>query len=100
LSSLVARARSSITGSHTPSYREVALFFTRRFPAAVYRARWWWIGVGVAFIGVAVVLGWWVAAHPDVQSSVATPDQVRQLVDQDFASYYSSHPAGAFAFQV
>ena len=37
---------------------------------------------------------------PDVQSSVATPDQVRQLVDQDFASYYSSHPAGAFAAQV
>jgi uncharacterized membrane protein SpoIIM required for sporulation len=35
-----------------------------------------------------------------VQGSIATPDEVRQLVDQDFASYYSSHPAGAFAFQV
>ena len=32
--------------------------------------------------------------------SIATPEEVRQLVDQDFASYYCSHPAGAFAAQV
>src|SRR5205823_6635861 len=59
LSSLVARARSAVTGSRSPSTREVALFLTRRFPAAVYRARGWWISVGVAFVGVGVALGWW-----------------------------------------
>ena len=32
--------------------------------------------------------------------SIATPEEMRQLVDQDFATYYSSHPAGAFAAQV
>ena len=83
-----------------PGYREVALFFIRRFPAAVYRARWWWLTTGAAFVAVAFALAWWVYANPDVQSSIATPDEVRQLVEQDFASYYSSHPAGAFAFQV
>ena len=43
LSGLVARARSAISGSHNPAWREVALFFTRRFPAAVYLSRRWWI---------------------------------------------------------
>jgi len=100
LSSLVARARAAVTGTASPSYREAALFVTRRFPAAVYRARAWWITVGLAFVSVSVALGTWVATHPDVQAALATPDAVRQLVDQQFASYYSSHPAGAFAAQV
>ncbi len=100
LSTLVARARSVVTASGAPAYREVALFVTRRFPAAVYRARWWWLSAGAGFLLVAFALAWWVYANADVQASIATPDEVRQLVDQDFASYYSSHPAGAFAFQV
>ena len=83
-----------------PAYREVATFFLRHFPAAVYRARWWWVAPAPAFVVVAVALGGWVAHNPDVQASIATPDEVRQLVDQDFASYYCSHPAGAFAAQV
>ena len=100
LSGLVARARGVVTASGVPAYREVGLFFLRRFPAAVYRARWWWLSVAAGFVVVAIALAWWVYANPDVQGSIATPDEVRQLVDQDFASYYSSHPAGAFAFQV
>ena len=35
-----------------------------------------------------------------MQASIAAPEQIRQLVSQDFASYYSSHPAGSFAAQV
>jgi uncharacterized membrane protein SpoIIM required for sporulation len=100
LSSLVARARGVVTASGAPAYREVALFFGRRFPAALYRTRYWWLTVGAVFVAVALALAWWVLANPDVQARLATPDQVRQLVDQNFASYYSSHPAGAFAFQV
>jgi uncharacterized membrane protein SpoIIM required for sporulation len=100
LSAMVAGARGVVTASGVPAYREIALFFLRRFPAAVYRARWWWLASGGAFLVVAFALAWWVYANPSVQGSIATPDEVRQLVDQDFASYYSSHPAGAFAFQV
>jgi uncharacterized membrane protein SpoIIM required for sporulation len=100
LSSLVARARSVVTGTRGLTARDAALFVTRRFPAAVYRARRWWVSVGLAFVVVSVALAWWVASHPDVQAALATPDEVRQLVDHDFAGYYSAHPAAAFAAQV
>ena len=100
LSGLVTRARGVVTAPGVPAYREIATFFLRHFPAAVYRARWWWVSAGAAFVLVAATLALWVAHNPDVQGSIATPQEVRQLVDQDFASYYSSHPAGAFAFQV
>lgn len=100
LSSLVARSRGAVTGSRATSGRDIAAFFLVKFPAAVYRARWWWISTGVAFVLVAFALACWVAANPDVQNSLIPPAEVRQLVDQDFASYYSSHPAGSFAFQV
>jgi len=100
LSGLVTRARGLLTASGVPAYTEVAQFVLRRFPAAVYRARWWWIGAGAGFVLVAFALAWWVYANPSVQASIATPAEVRQLVDQDFSSYYSSHPAGSFAFQV
>jgi uncharacterized membrane protein SpoIIM required for sporulation len=100
LSGLVTRARGVVTAPGVPAYREIATFFLRHFPAAVYRARWWWLSAGAGFVLVSFALGIWVARNPGVQGSIATPDEVRQLVDQDFASYYSSHPAGAFAFQV
>ena len=100
LSSLVARSRGSVTGARAASLRDISDFFLLRFPAAVYRARWWWISTALVFLAVAVALGGWIALNPDVQTSLAPPEEIRQLVDQDFASYYSSNPAGSFAFQV
>lgn len=100
LSSLVARSRGSVTGARAASLRDVSDFFLLRFPAAVYRARWWWISTAVVSLLVALALGWWIAVNPDVQNSLAPPDEIRQLIDQDFASYYSSNPAGSFAFKV
>jgi uncharacterized membrane protein SpoIIM required for sporulation len=35
-----------------------------------------------------------------VQSALKTPSEVDQLVNNDFAAYYSEHPAGSFAMQV
>jgi len=100
LSSLVGRARSQLTGSSAPSWRMVSRFFVETFPAAVWRVRWWAISVAGAFVAVCVCLGWWVAAHPHVQSAIASPEQIRQLVDHDFQDYYSAHPSQDFAFQV
>jgi uncharacterized membrane protein SpoIIM required for sporulation len=42
----------------------------------------------------------WVADHPELWSAVAAPEQIKQLVNSDFADYYSEHPAQSFAFQV
>ncbi|WP_066934110.1 stage II sporulation protein M [Microtetraspora fusca] len=100
LSSLVARARSAVTGAHTPAWREAVRFFTVSFPVVAYRARRWWLGAALASLVVAYVMGAWVAGNPDVQAAVGTPEEIRRLVDHDFADYYSENPATSFAGQV
>jgi len=100
LSSLLARSRGAVTGGRAATVRDLGDFFVSRFPAAVYHRRWWWIWTGAAFLAVAVALGCWVAANPDVQAQLLRPADVAALVNQDFASYYRSNPAGSFAFHV
>jgi uncharacterized membrane protein SpoIIM required for sporulation len=65
-----------------------------------YRARRWWLGATLASLAVAYVVGVWVATNPDVQAAVGTPAEIRQIVDHDFADYYSENPAASFAGQV
>ncbi len=100
LTQLVARGRARVTGSQAPAWSELANFFRAGFPAAVWRARWWCVGAGAGFYLVAALVGLWVAGDPRVQSAIATPEQIRQLVQHDFADYYSSDAAAAFASQV
>ena len=100
LSALVARARSAVAGAHSPAWADLARFFVVSYPAALYRSIRWWSAVGVAFVLVGLVVGVWVAGDPQVQASIAAPDQIRQLVERDFEDYYSSAPAGSFAAQV
>lgn len=100
LSSLVARARSAVTGAHAPLWSEFLRFWTVAFPVVAYRAWRWWLGAAVAFLFVATVIGFWLAGNPEVQAAVGTPAEIDQLVNHDFASYYSEHPAASFALQV
>ncbi|MFI6506857.1 stage II sporulation protein M [Streptosporangium sp. NPDC050855] len=100
LSALVARARSAVTGAHTPAWREFVRFFTVSFPVVAYRARHWWVATTVAFLLVSTVVAAWVAGDPAVQAAIATPEQITQLVEHDFADYYSENPAASFAGQV
>ena len=100
LSRLVSRARTAVAGSSDPGWGEALRFVTESFPAAVYRARYWWVTVGVVFVLVSSALGWWVAASPHVQASIGAPEEIRQLVERDFEDYYSAQPAASFAAQV
>jgi uncharacterized membrane protein SpoIIM required for sporulation len=100
LSTLVARARSAVAGGSAPAWAELGRFFRVTFPAAVYRAWPWWSGVASTFLLVAFGLIGYIAAHPEVQARIATPAEIRQLVDADFANYYSENPAQSFAFRV
>ncbi|MET9018867.1 stage II sporulation protein M [Actinopolymorpha sp. NPDC004070] len=100
LSALVGRARAAVTGAHTPAWREVGRFFTVTFPAALYRCAPWWLGTAAAFLAVCAGVGWWVATHPMVRLALLPPAAVDQLVEHDFADYYSSAPAAEFAFGV
>jgi len=100
LSSLVARARSVVTGAHAPLSSTFTRFWTVSFPVVAYRTWRWWVGTAAAFLAVVVVIAIWVAGSPEVQSAIGTPSDIDQLVNHDVTSYYSEHPAAAFALQV
>ncbi|NKQ28567.1 stage II sporulation protein M [Streptomyces galbus] len=102
LSQLVARARSAVTGARRASWRDVTRFLTHGFPAAVYRSRHWWVPTALLSTALAVLLGWWIGTHPEVQATIATPSDLRELTRPggEYETYYSSHPAAAFAAQV
>ncbi|MGI5139611.1 stage II sporulation protein M [Streptomyces sp. CA-106110] len=102
LSQLVARARSAVTGTRRASWRDVTQFLAYGFPAAVYRSRRWWIPTALLSTVIAALLGWWIGTHPEVQASIAAPSELRTLTRPggEYETYYSSHPAAAFAAQV
>lgn len=100
LSTLVARARTAVTGAHAPLWSEFARFWTVSFPVVAYRAWRWWLGSAVAFFVVATIIGVWVAHNPEVQSAIGTPTEIDDLVNTQFAAYYSENPAGSFALRV
>ncbi len=100
LSALVARARSAVTGAHAPLWSEFIRFWTVSFPVVAYRAWRWWLVTGVLFVAVAVLIAAWVAGDPEVRSALGTPAELDQLVNHDFADYYSENPAASFALRV
>ena len=100
LSGLLARARTRATGTRTAGWSGVADFFARRFPAALYRTRRWWLTAMLASYAVSGVMMWWLLQHPQVEQSLLDPKQIDQLVNSDFENYYSESAASHFAAQV
>lgn len=100
LSALVARARSAVTGAHAPLWTEFIRFWTVSFPVVAYRAWRWWLATAAIFVLVSLLIALWVGGNPEVRSALGTPEELDQLVNHDFASYYSEHPAASFALRV
>ncbi|MFI0506085.1 stage II sporulation protein M [Streptomyces albogriseolus] len=102
LTQLVARARSAVTGTRRASWRDVTRFLAHGFPAAVYRARHWWVPAALISTAVAALFGWWIGTHPEVQASIAAPAELREMTRPggQYETYYSSNPATSFAAQV
>lgn len=100
LSGLVARARSVVTGAHAPLWSEFARFWTVSFPVVAYRSWRWWLGSAIGFFIVTTLIAGWIAGNPEVQAAFGTPSEIDELVNNDFASYYSENPAGSFALRV
>jgi uncharacterized membrane protein SpoIIM required for sporulation len=100
LATKVARARSAVTGAHTPAWGSVGRFAVVAFPAMAYRVRWWWLGTAAGSLLTAFIIGWWIARSPAVQASLLPPAQVRQLVNSQFRGYYSQYPAASFAAEL
>lgn len=102
LSALVARARSAVTGSPGQSWREIGRFLAAGLPAALYLGRRWWLSAAVLFTVAGGLMAAWVAGDPQVQVSIAAPEEIRALTEPggEFESYYSSAPAASFAAKV
>ncbi len=100
LSLLLSRARNRAGAPRPSTWRGVGTFVTERFPAALYRLRWWWIGTALANVVAIFVMMWWLLDHPDVEQSLLSSRDVEQLVNHDFSGYYSQYAAGHFAAQV
>lgn len=102
LTQLVARARATVTGARRAGWRDAVRFLTESFPAAVYRSRHWWIPAAVLSVLLAALIGWWIGEHPEVQSSIGAPAELREMTRPggQYETYYSSHPATSFAAQV
>jgi uncharacterized membrane protein SpoIIM required for sporulation len=100
LTSTVSRARGVVTSAPASPSAALARFVLVAFPLAAWRTRWWTLAVAVSFTAVAAAIGAWVAGDPGVQAAIASPEEIRQLVEVDFEAYYSSEPAGSFAARV
>ncbi|PPK97811.1 putative membrane protein SpoIIM required for sporulation [Kineococcus xinjiangensis] len=101
LSTLLARTRARLTGAQRTSWRGFLRFFTTSFPAALWRLRWWTLATTLLFMLVAVPAGIWMAADPVRQSALLGSDaEIRQLVEQDFAGYYTEYAHASFAGKV
>jgi uncharacterized membrane protein SpoIIM required for sporulation len=100
LSSLLAQARIRSVGTRVGSWQSVVTFVTSRFPAALYRLRYWWLGCLAANVLVTGVMMWWLLDHPNVEQSLMSPGEVDQLVNNDFEGYYSEYAASHFAAEV
>lgn len=100
LTSVLANARAAINGGNVAVLSAVGVFFGAVFPAAVYRLRWLSVAVALATIAIAVLMAYRVLDVPGLADSILSPAQQNQLVNHDFADYYTENPSGDFAFLV
>ncbi|HSY14760.1 MAG TPA: stage II sporulation protein M, partial [Jatrophihabitantaceae bacterium] len=94
LSGLLARARAAtVGGSRNSGWAALAHGITVDFPVAVYLAWRWWCAVATAGTVVALSMMLYLRDHPERVGRLISSADVRQLVQHDFAGYYSAHPA-------
>ena len=100
LSSQLARSRAAVSGAQSAGWQAVGRFAAVSFPAAAYRARWWWLGCAAGSALVAVLIGWRVAGSAALQSSLLPRSAAANLVHHQFRHYYSAYNGQSFAAKV
>jgi uncharacterized membrane protein SpoIIM required for sporulation len=99
LSRLVAGAGSTIYGTRPRTLRGAARFFTRTFPAALWRVRWFLLAAAALTFVPAALVGGWFAAHPGELGAISS-DAERAAMVKAGTDYYSAQPSVVFASQV
>ena len=97
LSRLVLQARAAVTPPAGFSMAAVRRFFAVSFPAEVYRAGGWCLGVAAGFLGFSGVLIWLVATDPSISAGLLSAEEIESLVSNDFEAYYSTYAPENFA---
>jgi uncharacterized membrane protein SpoIIM required for sporulation len=97
LSMLLTRARMDMVGTRTGTWTGILRFFTRTFPAALYRTRWWWVPTALVNVLVIALVAAWTARHPEVYTSQLTPAEIQAYVGTDFQNYYTEFAHHEFA---
>ena len=69
-------------------------------PAALYRVRWWTLGVSAVGLALAVVTALWTLHSPEAMASLGSPAKLDHYADHAFSSYYSTYDPQDFAAQV
>lgn len=100
LSSIVHRARIQLTSMPAGAGSAVSRFFLVSLPTALYSLRWWFVGVFVFFVGIAVISTVWISNDPSLLNLVGSEDDRRQLAERDFVNYYKENPNSYFAVGV
>ena len=67
---------------------------------ALYRLRWWWGPTALLNVLAAVARRCVDVAHPQVDTSVLTPEEINAYVGTDFQHYYSEYAHHEFASMV
>jgi uncharacterized membrane protein SpoIIM required for sporulation len=100
LSGQLARSRAAVSGAPSAGWGAVGRFAVVSFPAAAYRARWWWLGCAAGSALVAILIGWRVAGSPAIASSLLSRSAAANLVHHQFRHYYSAYDGRSFAAKV
>lgn len=100
LSVQLANARVWLTGAHEFSVGDVRHVFSRTFPAALYRVRWWSVGVSVFVIAGGVLSALYALHTPGALDLVGPPEVRAQIAQEEFASYYTEYDSTSFGAQV
>lgn len=100
LSRRVAGARGKVTGTREVRVSDTRRYLTQTVPAALYRLRWWTVGVMAAEIAIAVIVAVWTLRSPEAMSALGSPSKLDAYANKAFESYYSTYDPGEFASQV
>jgi len=100
LTRTVASANAVVHGARRPARAAVRDFVLVAFPAAVWRIRRFVAIAAALTLLPGIAVGTWIA-NSDAALDASAPEAVRAAyVEDDFAAYYSSEPAGQFAAEV
>ena len=100
LSRRVAGARGKVTGTRELRASDARRYLLQTVPAALYRQRWWTVGVMAVEIAIAVIVAVWTLRSPEAMSALGSPSKLDAYANEAFESYYSTYDPGDFASQV